>query len=351
MDLYTMEGGTKYLGKVAVRSCPIITRIRFRERDNIFALVVICRDGTTYFQAPSVAEKNEWVHVCLQNQAYLFQELEEPPSMTMFSLKATGGGAQKLFIALVNNELVVRDVISPESMLWMEKFGPEEVFIKTSATRDGKQYYISATPKGKLVATHTTKDRTACFRIIDYEKERKIAIRTIYGTLITINPSQRTVSANTTVADKNNTFTRIFPNVSVSFKSISTCNFVTTGRTSLKVKSKSVLSSEKFLLRQLPGGFYTIKSWEQLLLQVGLQTGKLSCDYKGQATTSTFFLLDRLITGHTTIRSREIRAANGDLIRPSLYITIIQVNGGFELGLTPLVEKAERFHLIYNMEP
>jgi len=337
IDLYSFDNGTQFQGRVLVKSSPVITKVYFKDKDNIFAVLQISREGTTYFQAPSLSEKNEWIHVCLQNHAYLFEVLEEPPSMVMLSLKSRCEN-QKSFLAITNKEMVIQEQVSNETMLWLESCGPEEAYLKTSVQRDGKAYFASCTSKGKLLAIHTRKERECIFRVVEIDK--RIALRSIYGTYITTDGLHKKVICNTTSVGVNNLFAKIFPYVSIALRSQSTHNFVTVSTTTytLRAIKKTVGEAEKFQLRQLPGSHLTLKCWAGQLLQINPRNNKVACDQKTQATGNNLFMIERLSNGLSIIRGPR-----------DLYLYLIQGLQGPEVAATSNHAQAEKFHIVYTV--
>lgn len=86
---------------------------------------------TFYFSAVTQQEKQEWIHVAIQNGAHMLERYENPPSLVSLALLTPSGN--KLSVDSNTGEITCLPkavVTSVDNLFWMERRGPEEVSTK-----------------------------------------------------------------------------------------------------------------------------------------------------------------------------------------------------------------------------
>lgn len=119
--------------RIPIRGSAVIAKIMLPEASHVFAIIVESANHqhtTYYYSAATQQEKQEWIHVALQNGAHMLERYENPPSFVSLAFLTPSGA--KLSVDYNSGEVTCLPkavVTSVNNLFWMEKRGPEEVHI------------------------------------------------------------------------------------------------------------------------------------------------------------------------------------------------------------------------------
>lgn len=128
---WQVEGGA--VKRVEITNNAVIAKISLPDQNHVFAIIAENTGKsygftTYYFSAATQQEKQEWIHVAIQNGAHMLERYENPPNLTSLALLTPSGSKLSVDVATEEVTCLPKAVVtSVDNLFWMERRGPEEV--------------------------------------------------------------------------------------------------------------------------------------------------------------------------------------------------------------------------------
>eukprot|EP01125_Pyxidicula_operculata_P006945 TRINITY_DN2372_c0_g2_i1.p1 TRINITY_DN2372_c0_g2~~TRINITY_DN2372_c0_g2_i1.p1 ORF type:complete len:3924 (+),score=928.96 TRINITY_DN2372_c0_g2_i1:918-12689(+) len=200
---YTPQG-KKAAEKISIRNSPLIIR---NPSENLFTVISSSNLNPYHFKATSQSEYYKWIHVAIQNTAYLIEEFQPPVKTKKLILQTKD---EKLISAPLqsssnspsssptnttitssnysNNQcltLVTRTQDIPDSCIFIsEQVNPQEVVIKGTYEKDGvviSEKYLTVDHNNTVIQSVNNSKTASIFRIIKNSDNNSISLRTRDG--------------------------------------------------------------------------------------------------------------------------------------------------------------------------
>eukprot|EP01125_Pyxidicula_operculata_P000544 TRINITY_DN10550_c0_g1_i1.p1 TRINITY_DN10550_c0_g1~~TRINITY_DN10550_c0_g1_i1.p1 ORF type:complete len:1160 (-),score=231.69 TRINITY_DN10550_c0_g1_i1:11-3280(-) len=275
--------------RISVNSAPIMVKAVSSQKPNSFT--ILSNQEYICFDAPSYEQKIEWVHVCLQNGAFLADsnlntfDVKNHPKK--FALKTMNGmylsvdNKSKKLISIHPTNSMMNAIQStngvslfPSDLVFtFHHVDPEKVKLETSNSLlsvdpEGNVFEITGDEEQQdsfsLSSSSVSTSSAQTFLVIKLPS-KKIGLRSDNGKFLTVENSKvftAPPSAVLPLVQPSQMFDRIYLPQLISLYIPKTNSFLTTNKSNIltTIVTNSITDSEKFIIQRVDGENYSLKT-------------------------------------------------------------------------------------------